>query len=681
MALKFKYSQWDGTQAVFSLSEDALMDELSDQLLSNGDVTAALRNLLRRGVQGSEGKTKGIQDLMERLRDLKQQSMDKYDLSSALDDIRKKLDSIFQHEEEGIQKQLDRAQELERQAQSDEKAELDPETVQKLLEDLKRRATRSQQFLQTVPRDDPAKAVEQLRDHEFMDPQAKQEFDELLQMLQQKVADSLFRDLSQELQGMSADQMQALKQMVQALNEMLEQKARGGDPDFQQFMEKYGSAFGPNPPADLDELIDQLQNRMAQMQSLLNSLSPEQRQSLQDLMRSAVSDPDLQQQLAQLAASIDYLAPMDSLRQNYPFAGDEKLDLSEALELMEQLQKMDQLERQMRKVQQGGSLSDIDQGMLEEVLGEDARQALEELSRMAGILEDAGYIRKVGNRFDLTPKGMRKIGQRAFQEIFAYIKKDRIGRHQSDKQGSGIEYADSTKSYEFGDTFLPHLQRTILNAVLREPGAPVKLRPEDFEVYRTEQMAQASTVLMLDLSLSMAMRGNFTAAKKVALALDNLIRTQFPRDKLFIVGFSTYAREVKPDKLSYLSWDEFDPYTNIQHGLLMSQKLLSRVKGGTKQIIMISDGEPTAHMEGGQVFLQYPPSPRTIRQTLAEVKRCTQQSIVINTFMLDRNSYLVDFVEQMARINRGRVFYTTPERLGQYILVDYLGARKKKMVV
>ena len=515
MALKFKYSQWDGTQAVFSLSEDALMDALSDQLLSNGDVTAALRNLLRRGVHGSEGKTKGIQDLMERLRDLKQQSMDKYDLSSALDDIRKKLDGIFQHEEEGIQKQLDRARELERQAQSDQKAELDPETVQKLLEDLKRRATRSQQFLQTVPRDDPAKAVEQLRDHEFMDPQAKQEFDELLQMLQQKVADSLFRDLSQELQGMSADQMQALKQMVQALNEMLEQKARGGDPDFQQFMEKYGSAFGPNPPADLDELIDQLQSRMAQMQSLLNSLSPEQRQSLQDLMRSAVSDPDLQQQLAQLAASIDYLAPMDSLRQNYPFAGDEKLDLSEALELMEQLQKMDQLERQMRKVQQGGSLSDIDQGMLEEVLGEDARQALEELSRMAGILEDAGYIRKVGNRFELTPKGMRKIGQRALQEIFVYIKKDRIGRHQSDKQGSGIEYADNTKSYEFGDTFLPHLQRTILNAVLREPGAPVKLRPEDFEVYRTEQMAQASTVLMLDLSLSMAMRGNFMAAKKV----------------------------------------------------------------------------------------------------------------------------------------------------------------------
>ena len=418
------------------------------------------------------------------------------------------------------------------------------------------------------------------------------------------------------------------------------------------------------------------------MQSLLNSMSPEQRQSLQDLLSSAISDPELQQELAQLAANMEELDPMGSLRQEYPFAGTEKLDLSDALQVMEQLQKMEQLERQLRKVQQGGSVSDVDQGALEEVLGEEARQALERLAKMGELLEDSGYIRKLGNRFELTPKGMRKIGHRALQEIFAYIKKDRMGSHQTDSQGYGIEYADATKSYEFGDPFLPHTQRTILNAVLREStGTPVKVRPEDFEVYRTEQLAQSSTVLMLDLSLSMAMRGNFMAAKKVALALDNLIRTQFPRDKLFIIGFSTYAREVKPEKLPYMSWDEFDPYTNIQHGLLLAQKLLSRVKGGSKQIIMISDGEPTAHMEGGQVFLQYPPSPRTIRRTLAEVRRCTQQSIVINTFMLDRNSYLVDFVEQLTRLNRGRVFYTTPERLGHYILVDYLNARKKKVVV
>ena len=217
-----------------------------------------------------------------------------------------------------------------------------------------------------------------------------------------------------------------------------------------------------------------------------------------------------------------------------------------------------------------------------------------------------------------------------------------------------------------------------MNSIVRgSSGIPVNMKAEDFEVYRPEQVSQASTVLMIDLSLSMAMRGNFVAAKKVALALDSLIRTKFPRDSLCIVGFSTYAREVKSEGLSSLNWDEFDPYTNIQHGLVWARKLLSRTPGGTKQIILISDGEPTAHMEGGQLFVQYPPSARTIRETLKEVKRCTHMGILINTFALDRNTYLVDFVDQMTRINRGRVFYTSPDRLGQYILVDYFSNRQR----
>ena len=348
---------------------------------------------------------------------------------------------------------------------------------------------------------------------------------------------------------------------------------------------------------------------------------------------------------------------------------------------MGQLQNMDDLERQIRRTRQGAP-DEIDRTLLEETLGPEARQALDQLTELADRLEREGYIRKVGGSFELSPKGMRKLGQRALQEIFAYIKKERVGGHQVERHGPGVEHTDETKPYEFGDAFTPHLQRTIMNAVMRDSsGTPVHIRPEDFEVYRTEQLSQAATVLMVDLSLSMAMRGNFMAAKKVALALDNLIRSKFTRDKLFIVGFSTYAREIKADRLPYLSWDEFDPYTNIQHGLAVSQKLLSKIKGGTKQIIMISDGEPTAHMEGGQLYLQYPPSPRTIRATLAEARRCTQQDIVINTFMLDRNSYLIDFIDQLTRINRGRVFYTTPDRLGQYILVDYLSSRKRKMVV
>ena len=168
----------------------------------------------------------------------------------------------------------------------------------------------------------------------------------------------------------------------------------------------------------------------------------------------------------------------------------------------------------------------------------------------------------------------------------------------------------------------------------------------------------------------------FQAAKKVALALDNLIRTQFPTDTLRIVGFSTYAREVKPEDLAYLSWDDFDPYTNIQHGLLLARKLLGRRKGSNKQILLISDGEPTAHIENGELFSQYPSHSRTIVETLNEVRRCSRMGIMINTFMLDRSNNLIEFVDRMARISRGRVFYTTPDKLGNYILVDYITTRR-----
>ena len=678
-----RYSGWDGTQQVFPLDDSAVMGELADHLLASGDVNAAFRNMMRKGIPGRFGeRSMGVQELLQQLQSRRQQQLQKYDLSSVLDGIREKLAAVLKHEEEGIQRQLDRAKELQQQETGDVGNELDPETRRKLLQDLERRAASHRDQLQQVPHDDAAKAIEVLRDYEFMDAQAKEEFDELLKMLQQQVAETFFKDVSKALNDMSPDQMQALQQMMRDLNDMLERSMRSEDPDFEEFMDRYGSMFGDDPPKDLDELIERLQRQMAQAQSMLDSMSPEQSQQLRDLMQSVFGSTEMQVEMARLASNMESLDPMGSLRREYPFMGDEELDLSEALKLMEQLQNSDDLERQLRAAQQTGSGSDIDFDLVQDLLGPEARKSLEQLAELAKHLEEEGYIRKVGPRFELTPKGMRKIGQRALQEIFSYIKKDRPGGHEADKLGPGVEYVDSTKPYEFGDPFVPNLQRTIMNAVLRESaGVPVHIQPEDFEVYRTEHLSQSATVLMVDLSLSMAMRGNFMAAKKVALALDSLIRTKFPRDKLYIVGFSTYAREIKAERLPYLSWDEFDPYTNIQHGLAVAQKLLSRVKGGTKQIIMISDGEPTAHMESGQLFLQYPPSPRTIRATLSEVRRCTQQGIVINIFMLERNSYLIDFIDQMTRLNRGRVFYTTPERLGQYILVDYLGNRKRKMVV
>ena len=678
----YRYSRWDGRQQVFPPDDSAIMGELSDQLLQHGDINAALRALMRSGLPQPFGERgMGLQDLLDRLQQRRRDTMKQYNLDSALDDIRAKLDSIFEKEERGLQRELDRSQAL-RAEDAGEASGLDPEVRRKLAEDLERRASRSRESLDAVPRDDPAQAIEALRGYEFMDAEAKAEFDDLLNTLRRQAAESFFRDITKSLEQMSPEQMRAMREMMSDLNEMIEEKINGGDPDFDGFMQRWGGMFGDDPPKDFDDLLDRLRRQMAQTQSLLDSLSTDQSQQLQDLMQSAFGDsPEMAAEMRRLAANMDYMDPLASMSRQYSFTGDEEIDLSGALDLMGQLQNMDDLERQIRRTRQGAP-DEIDRTLLEETLGPEARQALDQLTELADRLEREGYIRKVGGSFELSPKGMRKLGQRALQEIFAYIKKERVGGHQVERHGPGVEHTDETKPYEFGDAFTPHLQRTIMNAIMRDSsGTPVHIRPEDFEVYRTEQLSQAATVLMVDLSLSMAMRGNFMAAKKVALALDNLIRSKFTRDKLFIVGFSTYAREIKADRLPYLSWDEFDPYTNIQHGLAVSQKLLSKIKGGTKQIIMISDGEPTAHMEGGQLYLQYPPSPRTIRATLAEARRCTQQDIVINTFMLDRNSYLIDFIDQLTRINRGRVFYTTPDRLGQYILVDYLSSRKRKMVV
>jgi uncharacterized protein with von Willebrand factor type A (vWA) domain len=338
---------------------------------------------------------------------------------------------------------------------------------------------------------------------------------------------------------------------------------------------------------------------------------------------------------------------------------------------------MEELDKQLRRAQQGGNLAEVDARLLREALGPEALQEMEQLRQITMALEEAGYIRLVGPRYELTPKGVRKIGQRALQELFGCIKRERLGQHRAATPGFGGDSTEGSKPYEYGDAFNVDVSRSLMNSLRRRSGAPVRLLPQDLEVFRVEQSAQASTILMLDLSLSMAMRGNFLAAKKVALALDNLIRTQFPRDTLRIVGFSTYAREVKADRLAYLAWDEFDPYTNIQHGLALSRKMLSRTPAANRQIILVSDGEPTAHVEGGQLYLQYPPSPRTIAETLREVRRCTRLGITINTFMLERSAYLMEFVDRMTRINKGRVFYTSPERLGEYILVDYLTSRRR----
>ncbi|MEE8419707.1 MAG: VWA domain-containing protein, partial [Dehalococcoidales bacterium] len=468
-----------------------------------------------------------------------------------------------------------------------------------------------------------------------------------------------------------------MRHMAEAINQMLEQRMRGEEPDFDSFMEQFGDFFGDNPPQNLDEMIERLQSQIAQAQSLMDSLSPEDREELEGLLQSMLDDTT-QYELAKMVANMEALHPSEKGPRRYPFSGEESLSYSEAMQLMETLQKMDTLEDQFQDSRSSRSLDAVDEQLTRELLGDESADELESLRNISKLLEEAGYIRWENGKLELTPRGMKKIGQKALQDIFAQLRKDRSGGHKLDTRGSGGERMVETKPFEFGDDFQVDIQKTIMNSLYREPGKiPVKLSVDDFEVFRMEELTRSATILLLDMSLSMPMRGNFEAAKRVTLAFDGLIRSQYPRDSLKIVGFSSYARQIKKEDLLYMGWDEFDPYTNMQHGLHVARKLLDKDRSTNKQIILISDGEPTAHFEGERVFFQYPPTLRTIQMTLREVKKCTQKGIIINTFMLDSGGFVGAFVTQMARINKGRVFFTSADSLGEYLLVDYISNKKK----
>ncbi|MBI4215981.1 MAG: VWA domain-containing protein [Chloroflexi bacterium] len=681
----YRYSNWDGTQEFPELGADDIMAELSDDLLSYGDLSYALQRLMQRGMTGQMNpRMRGLQDLLQQLRNRKQETLHKHNLNSILDDIQERLAQIEKAERAGIDRRLEEARQRHQEGQAAEQAgappKLSPEQAQKLMQNLESMASKNLEFLDNLPRD-VGGAIKELSEYEFMDSDAKAQFDELMEMLKQRAMESYFRDMMSKMQSMSPDQMGAMNQMISDLNKMLRDKILGREPDFQGFMDKWGGFFGANPPQSLEELVEKLQRDLAQMQSLLESLPEDLRRSLEEMIESALDD-ETRQQLAQMAASLDYLFPSSELKNQYPFWGDEPISMSEALKLMEQLQKMDELERQLRKVQPGSDLSEVNEESLKELLGPEAANSWEQLKELLKRLEEAGYVKKTRDRLELTPKGMRKIGQKALLDIFQQLKKEHFGKHETADTGASTQREEDTKPYQFGDPFYLSLEKTLMNAVKRgeSEGVPIQLKGEDFEVYRTQHLTQSATVLMLDLSLSMPMRGNFFAAKKVALALDSLIRTQFPRDKLFLVGFADIARELSRETLSQVTWNEYVYGTNMQHAFMLGRKLLGRERTQNKQFIVITDGEPTAHLEGDRPFFAYPPALKTIQETLKEVRRCTKEDIRINVFMLDRSRYLTDFIHHLTKINKGRVLFTTADSLGQYILVDYLSNKRKHIL-
>jgi len=644
----FRYSRWDGTQNVPDFSADDVLDDIADDILGYGDLKTALQRLMNQGLKPPQGeRTPGLRDLLDKLRQRRQQRLKDHDLGSAVEDIERKLEQVVQTERKAIE---DRLQKAER--------------------------ARRQQALDQIP-PDAAGRLRELQSYEFFDAEAKQRFEDLLNSLRQQMMQPFMQGMQNALQKLTPEDLRRMREMIQDLNRMLAQKADGQEPDFEAFKQKWGDHF---PGAEsLDDLLEQLGQRMAAMQSLMQSLSPGQREQLDEMMRSLfLQDERLEAAMRQLGMHLSELMPIEEMTQRYPFQGDQEMNLQDAMRLMEELQKMDALERELKGVRKLEDLDKIDPAAVEHVAGEQARRDLERLQEIARKLEEAGYLERDGGELTLTARAIRKIADKALRDIFARLKRDRFGGHALQRRGAGGDQTDESKPYEFGDPFLLDLHETVMNAVDRNgPGTPVRLTPDDFAVVRTELRTQAATVVMLDMSRSMLNNGYFLPAKKVALALSALIRGQFPRDALYIVGFSLYAREFTAAQLPTLSWSEWNMGTNMHAGFMLSRKLLARHTGGNKQILMVTDGEPTAHMEGDEADFSYPPTRRTVEETLKEVQRCTREHITINTFMLERSSWLMSFVEQMTRINRGRAFYATPDRLGEYLVVDYVSARRR----
>ncbi|MGH2466211.1 MAG: VWA domain-containing protein, partial [Candidatus Limnocylindrales bacterium] len=582
---RFRYSRWDGSQRLADLDADRLLDALSDDLMAEGDLAAALRRLFRRGLEPDTERAgeriAGTRELLERLARARQDLLQRYQLGDVMSDVRERLADIVDTERRGVERRLAEAQGQEADAD-----------LRRLLGEM---AARRQGQLEALP-EDPGGRIRALQDYDFLEPEARARFEELLDQLRHQVLDSHFRGLADQIKGMTPESLAADREMVRDLNRLLQERLEGGDPDASEFLAQHGAFF---PGAEtLDDVIDQLTERMAAMQSLLASMSTEQRSELQSLMDALLRDDRLRWDLAQLAATLDQLIP-GGLGERVTFRGDEPLSLDGALQQLAELQAMDRLADRLDGAEDSATLAAVEPDEVRRLVGEEAAGDLEALQSAARRLEEAGYVERRGEMLQLTPRGTRRIGQRVLDDLFARLRDDAHGSHPIRRGGAGGERGEASVAWEFGRPFDLDLRATLGNALARPENAPgrrrgpITLEPADFTVHETEEVSTAATVLLVDMSRSMLLRGCFLAAKKVAVALDTLIRTQFPRDELHVVGFAYYAREIRPGSLAALSWHGYEYGTNLQHGLLLARRLLARSHAHNREIVVITDGEPT----------------------------------------------------------------------------------------
>ncbi|GAA3837826.1 VWA domain-containing protein [Sphaerisporangium flaviroseum] len=631
----------------------AALDEMGDAILSGSTPLDSLRDLLRRGLPGAPDR-RGLDELLREVRERRRELRERGSLDGTLERARALLDKAI----------------------GQERAELFPDPSDE--------ARMREAELDAVP-SDTASAVQQLNSYEWRSAAARETFEELRDLLRREVLDSRFRGMREALANPDPEMMERVRQMMSDLNDMLDRDARGQhtQDDFDQFMQKYGDFF-PENPRNLEELVDILARRAAAAQRMLASMTPEQREELQALIDQTLRQAGLGEQMSRLGEALYARRPDLAWDTPERMDGEQSLGMGDAVSVLEELADLNQLEEALRQDYPGARLDDVDEAAIRRALGRSAVDDLETLKQIERELEQQGYLRRQRGKLELTPKAVRRLGETALRRVFDSLDAGRRGDHDQRDAGSAGELTGSSRPWRFGDEQPIDVVRTLVNGVRRGSGPDadghgrVSLSVDDFEVAETERRTAAAVCLLVDLSYSMALRGTWAPAKQTALALQALVASKFPGDAVQIIGFSNYARVLQAEELAGLEWDMVQG-TNLHHALLIAGRHLDRHPDFEPVVLVVTDGEPTAHlMRNGRYWFEWPPSRETLELTLAEVDKMTRRRATLNVFMLATDERLKEFVDEVARRNGGRVFSPSADRLGEYVVSDFLRARRSR---
>jgi len=644
------------------LDVEEMLAHLADDFMESGDLDDAMDRLLREGYTTEDGeRVEGLRELLERTRAKRRELEQQADPDGEMQRYRDWLDEIEGIEDRELEELL-----ADAEASEDERRK---EVTSDLVDQKK--------LQRDLMSDRLSDRLGEYRDYEFVSSKAREEFEELLSELERDVLDTYFEKSKEFMGRPDPEEVERMRDMMDALSTMIEQDRRGEelDPTFENFMEKFGDFF---PGAQsLDDVIQAMGERAAAAEAMFNSLSSEQQGELRSLFDQMMQNMELNFSMNRLVSNLRQATPDLDWNRAHRMRGQDGSPFAQSASVAEQLGQLKGLEEFLGQSNAAQGLPEVDVEAVRRNLGDDAARHVQRLQKALQGLKDQGFIDRKGNRLQLSAKGIRKIGQIALKDIFNKLSdSSTVGAHPVATLARGGDREETSKPWEPGEAFALHLPKTLRNALLRQgPGTPLRLHPDDFEVEEYEATRRSATVIAIDLSLSMAMRGNLMPAKKMVLALTQLIRSKFPRDFVAVVGFGERAQELKIEDVPALTID-YNYGTNLQHALALSRHLL-RNERGERQVVVVTDGEPTAHLTAsGEPFFSWPPVQETLEKTMAEVLRCTKAGIIINTFALDIERSQFPFVEQIARVNGGRLFYTDVDDLGTYALDDFVKHRK-----